>query len=165
MFTVSPEVNTAPAIPALLGRRISMAPSPAPIIEKSSPFFSSLRKSVERSESIIFVAWNMTFCKIFPRSISEVMSATISKSSFSFSRALFIRSTIWVVSKPTAACVVTSFTNISSSMVNGMVPSSLLRSWATPMISPLTVRIGTQRILSVMYPVFSSMLLSKRSSL
>ena len=147
MFTVSPEVNTAPAIPAWFGRRISVAPKPSPTLVNSSLVFSSLMNSVERSALSIRVASLITFCKSAPRSISEVTSETTSRNAISFSRVFCMRSTNWVLCSATAACVVISCRSARSPRVKR--PFFLFRHWAAPMISPLAVRIGTQRMLLV----------------
>lgn len=144
MFTDLPEVKTAPAIPMWLGSRISVAPSPSPILEKSSFVFSSLRNSVERSALSMRVASDMTLPRSMPRSISAVTSETRLKNSISWEWKRFIFSPYCVLCRTIDTWVVI----ISRSCMSRFVkwPRCLFRAWATPMTSPLIVRMGTQRI-------------------
>ena len=162
MFTVLAVVNTAPAMPRWLGSLISPTASPMAMRENSSAVFSSLRKSVERSAFSIRVASAITLLRSAPSSSSEVTSATMSRNSISCWRVFCMRSTNWVLWSATAACVVMAARSSRSSAVK--VPSSLLRHWMTPIISPFSFLTGAHRMLLVRKPVCSSIALLKRSS-
>ena len=105
----------------------------------------------------------ITLLNSAPSSSSEVTSVTMSRNSISCSRDFFIFSTNCVLCRATDACVVMASSRFRSSSEN--IPFFLFSTWMTPMMSPLTVRTGAQRIFRVRNPVCSSTLRLKRSSL
>ena len=162
MLMVSRLWKTAPAMPALLGRRISPIPSPIATRENNSLVLKSFRNSVARSAFSIFVASTMTRWSSEPSSISDVTSATTSRNFISFSRDLTISSIPWAFWSDTAAWSVIPCTISRSSLVN--LPRFLFRIWITPITSPRTVLTGAQTMFLVTYPVCSSILELNRSS-
>ena len=154
MFTDWPLVNTAPAMPRWLGKRIWVAWMPSPTMDHSSPVFSSFKNRVERSALSILVASPMTLRNSVPSSISEVTSATTFKNSSSLAREACIFSTNWAPERAMAACMAMASRSFRSSRLKS--PSFLFSTWATPMTSPLTVRMGAQTMLRVTNPVSRS---------
>ena len=80
------------AIPREFGKRIWVEPRPSPISDHSSCVLSSFRNSVERSAFSSSVVSRMTLRSTAERSISEVMSATMSRNSSSSRRDRSMRS-------------------------------------------------------------------------
>ena len=79
----APAVKHSPAIPALLGKRISLIVAPPATREYSSPGAGSYKNSEPRSASRSRVAASMIFCSSGSRKISEAMELTTSSSSAS----------------------------------------------------------------------------------
>jgi hypothetical protein len=157
-----PDVKTAPAMPRWFGSRICIDCSPWPTSDHNSCVFSSLRNSVDRSAFSSRVASPMTRCSSEPSLMSAVTSETISTNSISCLRSAFIRSMKTAPCTAAVPCVVIAARISRSCCVKS--PLRLFSAWATPMMSPFTVRIGTHTMLRVTKPVCSSMLLLKRGS-
>jgi hypothetical protein len=162
MLIALPEVNTAPAMPRWLGRRICTDSRPWPTSDQSSLVFSSLRNSVERSALSRRVASPITFCSSEPSLMSAVTSETTSMNSISWRRMACMRSMNCALCRASVPWLVMASSRFRSCLVN--LPVRLFSVCATPMISPLTVRIGTHRMLRVVKPVCSSIERLKRSS-
>jgi hypothetical protein len=158
-----PLVNTAPAMPRWLGRRISPTLLPMATRENSSLFFSSFRNSEARSACSMRAASLTTLASIVLRSMSWVTSETRSRNFSSFWRTAAIRSSCWALRSVMATCVVMASSRCRSASSNA--PSVLLSICRTPSISPFTLRTGAHRMLLVTKPVSWSMARLKRGSL
>ena len=151
MFTVFCEVNTAPAMPKWLGKRIWVAPRPVPNSDHSCLVFSSLRNKVARSASSILVTEAMIFCSKGPRLISAESSDTTLRKSISWARFFSMSSINWKVFRAKAAWLVMA-PRISRSALSKW-PRCLLSIWATPITWPVGMRMGAHRMLRVLKPV------------
>ena len=162
MFTDSPEVNTVPAMPTWLGRRISLTDSPMATRENSSWVLSSCRKRVERSAFSMAVASFITLDSRAPSSSSDVTSVTMFRNFCSWARLACMVSTSWVLCRAMAAWVV-RVSRVRRS-ASPKLPLCLFRHWMTPITSPLAVRTGAAAMLRVSKPVSSSTRALKRGS-